>query len=142
MNIKQNAVSPLFYHTSVDQKRARKATLLYVSAAQRKSIIRDLGDACFIVFDYYMEKAGVKGFNYDDALVAKALGYTERKVQYIRQKLMRNGWVKQLTYKHSTGQKLIVTLLGKDVVSNHEKEVEIFKQIKSDFIGSTETHLR
>lgn len=115
------------YQTSVQlNKRSKKATSTYVTAAQRKKLIQDLGTTCYIVFSVYVEKAGVKRFDFLDKRIAKTLGIHERKIQRARRGHISFGWFYQKNfYTRDTKQKLIVTYLGQAVVHDTKNSKDL-----------------
>lgn len=113
--------------TMVPQKRPKNATVYYLTQQQRHDLIQNLGDACYIVFMYYAEKASYKNFSFHDDRVAKALGYSERKVQRARQKLIQYGWFLQSTYTNKEGRKVIMTYLGQEAVHHYKKHGQVIR---------------
>jgi hypothetical protein len=111
--------------TVVRNKHTKTATHTYVTAAQRKNILSTMDDVCFIVFSYYMEKANIDGFDFNDQRVAKALGYSERKVQRARLKLMKHKWFLQSTYKNYKNRKVIMTYLGQEAVHTYVTDGDV-----------------
>ena len=106
------------YRTTTERnKRSRKATNVFVTAVQRRTLLQQLGDTCFIVFSYYMEKALVEGFDFADQRVAKALGYTERRVQSTRLALTKAGWFYRSVYTNKKSRKVVMIFLGQTAVS-------------------------
>ncbi len=115
-------VSLLDYKVTTSRnKHSRNATTIYVTAAQRKTLIQHLGDRCALLFNYYMEKPHVDGFDYKDSRAAKALGYTERMVQRARLQLTSSGWFLQSTYRNHKGRKVIMTFLGQKAVYEYKR---------------------
>lgn len=109
------------YRTTTERnKHSKKPTNTYVTAVQRRTLLQQLGDTCFIIFSYYMEKATVEGFDFADRRIAKALGYPERRIQTVRLALIKAGWFYQSTYKNKLGRKVVMTFLGQGAVSSYK----------------------
>jgi len=113
--------------TMVPQKRPKNATVYYLTQQQRQTLLQQLGDVCYIVFMYYTEKASYKNYGFYDDRVAKALGYSERKVQRARLKLIQYGWFLQSTYTNREGRKVIMTYLGQEAVNDYKKNGQIIR---------------
>jgi len=119
---------PIEYRTTIiPHKKVRNATPYYLTQQQRHTLIRNLGDVCYIVFSYYIEKAGIKDYDYSDSRVAKALGYDVQKVQRARLKLIKQGWFLQSTYTNKEGRKVIMTYLGQEAVHDYKKNGHVIR---------------
>lgn len=68
------------YETNMKRnKKTRNATYYYVTAAQRKVILQSLGDACLIVYSYYVEKASAQlGSEADKVQLREHIEYKRR----------------------------------------------------------------
>ena len=109
------------YRTVIQRnKNTRTATPYYVTSHQRKLLIKQLGDVCFIVFALYVEKAHVDGFDYEDEHVARLLGYSTQKVKRARQQLIKHGWFLRSIYTNKKGRKVIMTYLGQAAVYDYK----------------------
>lgn len=121
--------SAIEYRTVIQKNHNTKtATPYYVTGTQRKQLIQQLGDVCYIVFLVYVEKSQIDGFDYSDEKVAKLLGYSERKIQRARQTLIKYGWFARSIYTNSKGRKVIMTYLGQAAVHtfrSSKKNIEI-----------------
>ena len=121
--------SAIEYRTVMQKNRnTRTATPYYITGLQRKQLIQELGDICYIIFAIYVEKSQIDGFDYSDEKVAKLLGYSERKIQRARQTLIKHGWFARSIYTNSKGRKVIMTYLGQAAVHtfrSSKKNIEI-----------------
>ena len=122
----------------VPNKRLKPASPYYLTQQQRQHILTHLGDACYIVLMHYTDKAYIKNFSFDDAKVAKALGYNIQKVQRARLKLVKHGWFLQSTYTNNEGRKVIMTYLGQEAVQRYLKYGHVIRitevSLSSDII--------
>lgn len=114
-------IQTIFRETRADKKPKQLHFSYYLSDTERREIIKELGDGCCILMDYYMRFAGAKDINYSDERVAEHLGYTVRKVQECRKKLQKAGWFYQIKYNHKTERPLILTILGKNAVTDFHR---------------------
>ena len=100
-----------FKTTSDRNKNAKAATTCYLTSAQRKYLIKTVGNTCFILFSFYMEKAGYpQGYDFNDSKVASILGYSERQVRNARWELTRIGWFAKSTFKNRAKVKVVITI--------------------------------
>ena len=112
-------------------KNTRPATPYYLTARQKTDLL-DLGDACYIVFSHYLDKASVEGYDFDDGRVAAALHYDIQKVKRTRILLKKNGWFIQSTFTNKKGQKVRITYLGQIAVRNYLMRAEMTKHLKQN----------
>ena len=121
--------SAIEYRTVMQKNRnTRTATPYYITGLQRRQLIQELGDICYIIFAVYVEKSQIDGFDYSDEKVAKLLGYSERTVQRTRLKLTKHGWFARSVYTNKKGRKVIMTYLGQAAVhtfKSSKKNIEI-----------------
>jgi len=116
-----------------DKARTAHHISHYLSSADRKEILHDLGEVAYILLDYYMQQANFGNANFDDERVAKALGYTPQKVRKNRYKLTKAGWFLQVTYSHRKYRPILLTLLGQQTVATYTQDPEeIFSIIFAD----------
>lgn len=90
---------------------------MYVSTAERKELIQEINGDAYILYEYYVSKAGIDNFEYSDKRSARTLGWKERKAKDIRLRLTKKHWYHQATGKLSNGQKIKITFLGKEAVN-------------------------
>lgn len=84
----------------------------YASDKERKTLIEDLGDAAYILYARYLEKAGLGDPDLEDNTLASELGWNYHKVRRVRRQLMNAGWLAKDT-GNSKVQKRICYYLGK-----------------------------
>lgn len=114
------------YQTIVGKnKHTKAATAYYVTAQQRKFIIKTMNPICYIVFAYYLEKAHMPGFDYADDKIAESLGFSIRQVQRARQSLVQYGFFLQSTYFNPKGKKVVITFLGQEAVNDYKQDTAI-----------------
>lgn len=110
------------YKTIIHKNKKSKGPLsCYVTGAQRLELIKYIGTLGYIVFEYYIERSAVDGFDYNDTRVAKALGLSERQVTRTRRELIKHGWFLQSVFYNSDGKRLIMTFLGQAAVAEFKK---------------------
>ena len=63
--------------------------------------------------DFYFGRAGIPHYIYTDKKSAKALGWTIRKTQAVRLKLIKAGYFKQIIASYNNGFKKLETYVGK-----------------------------
>ena len=80
----------------------------YLKSEDRKKVIVELGDAEFILYDYYVSKGNIPDFSYSDMKSGLALGWKKDKVQRIRLKLEKAGYLRTVR-DHNT----IIVYIGK-----------------------------
>lgn len=102
-------------------KQTRNATPYFITSKDRRELLEGLGDAAYILFQYYMEKSTVKGFRYNDEQAAKALGFNVHKVRRTRHTLTKKNWFLQSTYFNFLGRKIVITILGRNAVLDYIK---------------------
>ncbi|MFY9127922.1 MAG: hypothetical protein WAO82_04505 [Limnohabitans sp.] len=90
----------------------------YVSDDERRRLIHEVGDAGFLLYEYYLFLAGVgskKEISDEDAV--KHFGWTPTKAKTARKKLTTAGWFYQESFAYSGGRKGITYYLGKKQVA-------------------------
>jgi len=93
---------------NIKQSR-RKTIMAYLTAAQRKEAILDVGDAGCLLFEYYVSKGSTPEFAFTDFKTGRALGWKESKAKRIRLLLEKEGYL----YVEKTPNVLVVTHIGK-----------------------------
>ena len=107
-------------------KDSVKATKDYLNREEKTTLVKLCGLDGFFLFDHYLSKAHVPNPDLSDAYIASLLdcGWSARKVQTVRLKLVNAGWMDTVQYtKQATGQKFTKTLLGPTVVELNKQEV-------------------
>lgn len=90
----------------------------YVSDDERKSLIHEVGDSGFLLYEYYLMLAGVgskKEISDEDAI--EYFGWTPTRAKTARKKLTNAGWFYQESFAYSGGRKGITYYLGKKQVA-------------------------
>lgn len=91
----------------------------YPSSQERVELISELGDAAYLLYDYYLRLASfTEKVEPTDAHAADYFSWDEAKVQRIRLKLTKAGWVRFSRSTHSDGRKSLIGYLGKEAVEN------------------------
>jgi len=93
------------------QKSVRRATSVYLLEKERKDLMSSCGDAALILYEYYLKKAGIDGYTYQDELVARGLGWNSHKVKQNRLKLTKEQYFLQINGKLNDKRKITVTYL-------------------------------
>lgn len=92
----------------------------YASTEERKSLIKEVKDAGFLLYEYYLMLAGVRSSDeITDEGTAKHFGWDVSKAKRIRLSLVKAGWFHQESYTYSRGRKGITYYIGKGQVSAH-----------------------
>ena len=107
-------------------KDSVKATKDYLNREEKTTLVKLCGLDGFFLFDHYLSKAHVPNPDLSDDYIASLLdcGWSARKVQTVRLKLVKAGWMDTVQYtKQATGQKFTKTLLGPTVVELNKQEV-------------------
>ena len=112
--------------------RQKKATSYYVTSKQRKELIQLSGDSGALLYAFYVERSATPNYDFEDKRVAETLGWTERKVRRVRQKLASIGWFYQSTYVNRNKRKVVVTFLGYPVVHKFKQTDEPALLVKTD----------
>ncbi len=106
-----------YYNTvSFKQRSKRAPTMTYLRLEDKRVLMKQCNSDAVILFEYYLAKAGVENFAYSDETAARALGWTERKVQEVRKKLTKADYFFQERGKYSSGRKIVSTYLGRQTV--------------------------
>lgn len=107
-------------------KDSVKATKDYLSRDEKTKLVKLCGLDGFFLFDHYLSKAHITNPDLSDEYIAGLLdcGWSSRKVQTVRLKLVKAGWMDTVQYvRQSTGQRFTKTLLGPEVVELNRREV-------------------
>ena len=87
-----------------------------VSAPLRREIIKELNPTAYIVYEYYVEKAEAPEYNlFNDTLVAKVLGLSQRVVKEARLTLQKANFI-YLTKRKAGDIEAHNYIIGKDRV--------------------------
>ena len=130
-------------------KQQKKPGNEYISAAQRRDLIIDVGDSGAMLYHHYFDKAGYKNFDLmDDNNTAYAIAWPVRKVAKERRKLLKAYWVFIQTYTNPTAGKFYLTILGKQAVKdflslhglNTTGDIKTSAIISNDFIEVLESY--
>ena len=107
-------------------------TTAYLTIAEMAQLSSTVNDAGVILMTYYFRKVKTPKFDFfDDAAVAKALGWTSRKTTATRQLLVKAGWLKKIVYTQPTTKaKFTVFYIGKEMCSKVLTPEEYTAQLK------------
>lgn len=110
-----------FKTTAEKHRKTKSATAFFLTSAQRKFLIKEVGLIGFVLFSFYLEKANyTDGYDYSDEKVSTILGIDKRKIMETRWALTKLGWFAKSTFKDKRGVKVIITYLGKDAVETYK----------------------
>lgn len=99
---------------------------MYLSGEEERELNRECGDAASHLFRYYLSKGGTPDFHYTDQKAATATGWSLRKVQEVRRKLIKHHWFYRTTGTFRDGRKITAVYLGKeDVKQGMAKKVNL-----------------
>jgi len=106
-------------NTRVKPKSRIRGGKVYLSNEERSTLISKLGDAGYILCEFYYSKYGVPDYLYSDISAARALGWSIRKVQRTRIGLINIGWFLQETAIYPDKRRIRTTYLGPDIIKKH-----------------------
>ena len=125
-----------FKTTAEKHRKTKSATAFFLTSAQRKFLIKEVGLIGFVLFSFYLEKANyTDGYDYSDEKVSAILGIDKRKIMETRWALTKLGWFARSTFKDKRGVKVVITYLGKDAV-------EIYKSNGDAVIRLTKANMK
>ena len=127
---------PLNRHIMREQHtNRRRPGTAYITATQRKKLIKLVGDSGTLLYTHYFDKAAYSGFDVmDDLRIANDLGWSARKVQKERLKLIKVQWVMYKTFSNTEG-KVHHTYFGEQLIK------EILKQQATDVAISADSSI-
>jgi len=94
----------------------------YLSTAERKELITELGDAACLLFEYYLRMASIPNPEISDQRAAAYFGWSTRKAQRYRQALQREGWFDLAKYNISRNRKGVSYYIGKKAVQQFRSQ--------------------
>ncbi len=103
-------------------------TKVYLSIKENRELIETLGDAAALLFSFYLRKYGTPDYLYQDIDVARSIGWTQRKVQDVRRKLIKGGLFYQATATYPDRRKVTTTYLGKQKVLEYHEGISKAKE--------------
>ncbi len=105
-----------FYVNKPTKEKGALATM-YFTSDQIKEIIKDAGDAGYLLMTYYVGIAQQRHPNMEDGQLAHLTNKSIKAVADTRRKLTKTGWFDR-TVVTIKGEKYYMYLVGKDQVSN------------------------
>ena len=93
-----------------------------ITAQEETQVAKDTSDSAVRLYKYYIDRRGWKHFNpLDYKKIGEALGWTTRKTETHKAKLVSAGYLVIVKDTLNDGTKLYRLLLGKDIVSKYKK---------------------
>ena len=90
----------------------------FASSNERRRLIKEVNDAGFLLYEYYLSLAGVGSKDeISDEQTAKYFGWEVSKVKRLRTNLTKAGWFSQESYSYTKGRKGITYYIGKEEVA-------------------------
>jgi hypothetical protein len=112
----------MYYNTETIKQSRRKNTMVYLTLAQKREVVRLVNEAGLYLLDFYLSKSGVPRYEYTDEKTALAVGWTVKKVSDYRRKLINVDLFRQEVY--GTGdQKAVITHLAERFRKDYKGEV-------------------
>jgi len=102
----------------VDRNNKIIHTKYEVTQTEREDIISSLGDAAFMLYQYYLRCASMTEVPMEDANAANYFKWSIRKVARARKLLETAGYFKKITYSSSVGKKAVTYYISKNRVAN------------------------
>lgn len=100
-----------------DKKDKAMYLKYYLSADERRELIKEIGDPACMLYEYYLRMASIPNQVITDDLAADYFGWNTRKVKRYRQALTKAGWFDAAKYTIAKTRKGISYYIGKDAVS-------------------------
>lgn len=95
----------------------------FISDIERKHLIKDLGDAACMLYEYYLRMAAVGNRELCDILAADYFGWNTYKVKRNRLALARAGWFRQVRSSFSDGRKGLTYYIGEEAVTESKRRM-------------------
>lgn len=111
----------MYYNTESLRQAKRKNSMVYLTLAQKKEVMKLVNDAGLILLEFYLAKANVPQYEYRDDKTALALGWTVRKVQDTRRKLESKDLFSQEVYGSGT-RKAVITKVAERFTKGYNKQ--------------------
>lgn len=90
----------------------------FASSDERRRLIKEVNDAGFLLYEYYLTLAGVGSKDeISDERTAKHFGWAVSKVKRLRTNLTKAGWFSQESYSYTKGRKGVTYYIGKEQVA-------------------------
>ena len=74
------------------QSRKRSATSVYLTWNEKVRMMNECNEQALILYEFYLSKAAVRGYAFEDAKAASALDWKISKVKRVRQDLTNKGY--------------------------------------------------
>lgn len=91
-------------------------TKYYMSDAERRQIIDQVGDPACMLYDYYLRMASIGEQELTDQAAAEYFGWSEQKAKRNRLALARAGFFRSAGGRLSDGKRTIYYYIGEDAV--------------------------
>lgn len=114
-----NDISGTIDEVNVHCDRKDKALYIkyYLSAVERRELIKTLGDPACMLFEYYLRMASIPNQIITDNLAAEYFGWNSRKVRRYRQALQQAGWYAHSKYSISKHRRGVSYYIGREAVA-------------------------
>jgi hypothetical protein len=113
-----NAINqPLEIVIRCNKKTKAIYTKYFVSDRERRQLISSIGDAAYMLFEYYLRMASIGDQELTDDNAALYFGWSTQKAKRNRLALSRAGFFRSTNGKLSDGTKTIHYYIGEDAVS-------------------------
>jgi hypothetical protein len=109
-----NTVDEVNYHCK--KKSSKLHIKYYPSDPEVREIIKSIGDAACLLFQYYCRMAAIGESCITDATIAQQFGWKEQKAKRNRLALTKAGWFRMANSRLSDGRKGISYYIGKEAV--------------------------
>jgi hypothetical protein len=113
----------MYYNTETLKQAKRKNSMVYLTQAQKKAVVAMTNEAGLYLLDFYIAKANVPQYEYNDAKTAAALGWTVKKTADNRRKLQDAELFSQQTFGSGDNKAVITTVAGRFVKGWKPKDV-------------------
>ena len=111
----------MYYNTSTLKQSKRKNTMVYLTIAQKREVVRLVNEAGLYLLEFYLSKANVPQYEYTDEKTSKALGWSITKTADYRRRLEKVDLYKQDIY--GTGEKkAIITTIAERFQKGYDKQ--------------------
>lgn len=107
----------MHYYVNKPTKEKGALATMYFNADQIREIIKDAGDAGYLLMTYYVGIAQQSNPNMEDSQLAKLTGKSVKTVADVRRKLTKAGWFNRKVVTIQ-GEKHYMYLVGKQSVAN------------------------
>ena len=109
-------------HFQTGKKRQKVWVTKYLTAEERRQMIKSCGDAAVLLFDYYLKMASLnEPEEVDDDKASLYFGWTRQKAQRLRIRLTKAGWIDRTRYTLNNGNKGITYYIGKEAVTAYRQ---------------------